>query len=554
MTRVAVLDADRCKVKKCDKACVNFIVNLPDELDKDCSHRFGPNAFKLFRLPMPAPGTVLGLLGQNGIGKTTTLKVLSGEVKPNLGKFENPPDWNEIIQFYRGSTLQDYFQRISENKLKLAHKPQYVDKIPKAISGKVSELLVKVNERNLLDKLVEDLELKKIWDRPLEVLSGGELQRVAMAAALSREADVYLFDEPSSYLDVKQRLQVARAIRTLKEQQKTIIVAEHDLAIIDYLSDQICIFYGEAGVYGVVSHVHSVRTGINIYLQGFIPDENILFRKEAIIFHEKPPTVSAGAGETLLSWERIKKTFEGFKLVAEHGEIKRGEIVGILGPNGIGKTTFVKILAGLEEPDDKQKLGELKVSYKPQYIAPEYEGTVQELLISIAKENFTSGWYKTEILQPLRVNFLLDRNIMELSGGELQKVAIAACLSRKADLFLLDEPSAYLDVEERLNMARTIRRVIEAQNVPAFVVEHDVVTQDFIADRLMVFSGDPGVKGTANPPTSLRKGMNMFLKEMNVTFRRDPTTKRPRVNKEDSKIDTFQKQIGEYYYTRLRQK
>ena len=595
MTRVAVLDADRCKVKKCDRACVNFcpmvrsrveaikiegnkaiisevlcsgcgicvkkcpfkaisIVNLPDELDKDCSHRFGPNAFKLFRLPMPAPGTVLGLLGQNGIGKTTTLKVLSGEVKPNLGKFENPPDWNEIIQFYRGSTLQDYFQRISENKLKLAHKPQYVDKIPKAISGKVSELLVKVNERNLLDELVEDLELKKIWDRPLEVLSGGELQRVAMAAALSREADVYLFDEPSSYLDVKQRLQVARAIRTLKEQQKTIIVAEHDLAIIDYLSDQICIFYGEAGVYGVVSHVHSVRTGINIYLQGFIPDENILFRKEAIIFHEKPPTVSAGAGETLLSWERIKKTFEGFKLVAEHGEIKRGEIVGILGPNGIGKTTLVKILAGLEEPDDKQKLGELKVSYKPQYIAPEYEGTVQELLISIAKENFTSGWYKTEILQPLRVNFLLDRNIMELSGGELQKVAIAACLSRKADLFLLDEPSAYLDVEERLNMARTIRRVIEAQNVPAFVVEHDVVTQDFIADRLMVFSGDPGVKGTANPPTSLRKGMNMFLKEMNVTFRRDPTTKRPRVNKEDSKIDTFQKQIGEYYYTRLRQK
>jgi ATP-binding cassette subfamily E protein 1 len=377
---------------------------------------------------------------------------------------------------------------------------------------------------------------------------------VAMAAALSREADVYLFDEPSSYLDVKQRLQVARAIRSLKEQQKAIIVAEHDLAIIDYLSDQICVFYGDAGVYGVVSHVHGVRTGINIYLQGFIPDENIRFRKEAIIFHEKPPAISAGAGETLLSWERVEKTFEGFKLVAEPGEIKRGEVIGILGPNGIGKTTFVKILAGLEESDDKQKFGELAVSYKPQYIAPEYEGTVQELLMSIAKENFMSSWYKTEILGPLRLNLLLDRNVMELSGGELQKVAIAACLSRKADLFLLDEPSAYLDVEERLNMARTIRRVIETQNVPAFVVEHDVVTQDFIADRLMVFSGEPGVNGTANPPTSLRKGMNIFLKEMNVTFRRDSVTRRPRVNKEDSKMDTFQKDLGEYYYTRLRQK
>jgi ATP-binding cassette subfamily E protein 1 len=540
-------------VKKCPFKAIS-IVNLPDELEKDCSNRFGQNTFKLFRLPMPSPGTVLGLLGQNGMGKTTTLKVLSGEIKPNLGNYQNPPDWNEIIQYYRGSALQDYFRKMSENNLKIANKPQYVDKIPKAVSGKVGELLDKVDERKLLDKLAEQLELKQVWDRPLEVLSGGELQRVAVAAALCREADVYLFDEPSSYLDVKQRLQVAKAIRSLKDHQKTIIVAEHDLAIIDYLSDQICVFYGEPSVYGVVSHVHGVRTGINIYLQGYIPDENVLFRKESVIFHEKPPAVSVSAGETLLNWGRMEKTFAGFKLVTQPGEIKRGEIIGILGPNGIGKTTFVKILAGLEEADDEQKLGELTVSYKPQYIAAEYEGTVQELLVSVAKENFASGWYKTEILQPLKINLLLDRNIMELSGGELQKVAIAACLSRKADLFLLDEPSAYLDVEERLNMARTIRRVVEAHNVTAFVVEHDVVTQDFIADRLMVFSGEPSVNGTANPPTSLRKGMNMFLKGMAVTFRRDSVTRRPRVNKEGSKLDTFQKQIGEYYYTRLRQK
>jgi ATP-binding cassette subfamily E protein 1 len=540
-------------VKKCPFKAIS-IVNLPDELEKDCSHRFGPNVFKLFRLPTPSPGIVLGLLGQNGIGKTTTLKVLSGEFKPNLGDFENPPEWKTLIQHYRGSTLQEYFQKMSENRIKVSHKPQYVDKIPKAVSGKVNELLEKVNERKVLVKLTEELELKKIWDRPLEVLSGGELQRVAVAAALSREADVYLFDEPSSYLDVKQRLQVAKAIRSLKEQQKTIIVAEHDLAIIDYLSDQICVFYGEPAVYGVVSHVHGVRTGINIYLQGYIPDENILFRKEPIIFHEKPPSISAGAGEMLLTWNHMEKKFEEFKLGMEPGEIRRGEVIGILGPNGIGKTTFVKILAGLEEADDKQKFEELKVSYKPQYIAAEYEGTVQELLMDVAKENFTSSWYKTEILQPLSVNVLLDRNVMELSGGELQKVAIAACLSRKANLFLLDEPSAYLDVEERLNMARTLRRVIEAQNVPAFVVEHDVVTQDFIADRLMVFNGEPGVKGTANPPTTLRKGMNVFLKEMDVTFRRDSVTRRPRVNKEGSKLDTFQKKIGEYYYTRLQQK
>jgi len=591
MTRVAVLDADRCKPKHCSALCHKFcpmvrsrieairfennkpviveslctgcgicvkkcpfhaisIVNLPDELEKDCSHRFGENTFKLFRLPTPSPGMVLGLLGQNGIGKTTTLKILSGDFKLNLGHYSNPPDWDRIIQHFRGSTLQEYFRKMSESKLKISHKPQYVDKIPRVVSGNVGNLLEKVDERKKLEEIAASLELRQLWKRPLDVLSGGELQRVAIAATICREADVYLFDEPSSYLDVKQRLQAARAIRGLKSDQKTIIVAEHDLAIIDYLSDQICIFYGEPGVYGVVSNVHGVRTGINIYLQGYIPDENVRFRKEGIIFHEKPPATSVSSGETLLQWTQIEKTFKGFKLVAVGGQIKRGEIIGILGANGTGKTTFVKILAGLEEPDDGGKFDQLEVSYKPQYISAEYEGTVQLLLMSIAKENFSSSWYKTEILQPLKIEQLLDRNIAELSGGELQKVAIAACLSRKAELFLLDEPSAYLDVEERLNMARTIRRVVENHHVTAFVVEHDVVTQDFIADHLMVFSGEPGVKGMAHLPTTLRKGMNAFLKEMEVTFRRDPATRRPRVNKEDSKLDKLQKQIGEYYYVR----
>lgn len=593
MTRVAVLDSDRCKTKHCNMLCHKFcpivrshvqairfennkpviveslctgcgicikkcpfgavsIVNLPDELERDCSHRFGQNTFKLFRLPAPSPGKVLGLLGQNGIGKTTTLKILSGDLKINLGNYENPPEWNEIVHHFRGSTLQDYFQKASEGKLKISHKPQYVDKIPRIVSGATGELLQKVDERGKLDEISESLQLKQIWNRPLQVLSGGELQRVAVAAAVLRDAEVYLFDEPSSYLDVKQRIEVAKTIRSLRHEQKTIIVAEHDLAIIDYLSDQICLFYGEPGIYGIVSNVHGVRTGINIYLQGYVPDENIRFRKEAITFHEKPPSSRTSGSEILLLWEQFEKTFKGFKLLAKGGEIRRGEIIGIFGPNGIGKTTFVKILAGLEEADDKRKFGELKVSYKPQYISAEYDGTVQTLLMSIAKGKFATGWYKTEIIQPLKMNMLLDRNVTELSGGELQRVAIATCLSREADLFMLDEPSAYLDVEERLNMARVIRKVVENHNATAFVVEHDVVTQDFMADSLMIFSGDPGAKGTAHPPTTLRKGMNMFLKEMEITFRRDPSTRRPRVNRDGSKLDRFQKQMGEYYYVRVR--
>ena len=536
-------------VKKCPFKALS-IVNLPDELEGECSHRFGLNAFRLFRLPVPSPGIVLGLIGQNGIGKSTVLRILSGNLKLNLGNYEDPPDWLEIIHYFRGSTLQIYFQRLSRGELKVVHKPQYISKIPEVASGKVGEVLGRVDERGQVGRLSKQLQLDVIWDRPLDVLSGGELQRVAIAATISREADVYLIDEPTSYLDVKQRLEVAKAIRSLKSDEKVIVVAEHDLAVLDYLSDHICVFYGEPGVYGIVSHVHGVRTGINIYLDGFIPDENMRFREEGIIFHAKPPSSGLIQSEALLKWGSMEKTYKDFRLTTEQGEVRRGEVIGILGANGIGKTTFVKILAGIEKPDigSPPTENKISVSYKPQYISEDYEGTVEELLKSVAKKNFTSSYYQSEILQPFNLEPLFERKVKELSGGELQKVAIAACLSRAADLYLLDEPSAYLDVEERLSMARTVRRVIENRNVSAFVVEHDIVAQDFIADRLMIFTGEPGRYGLAGTPTNLEDGMNAFLKEMEVTFRRDPSTKRPRVNKEESKLDRYQKKIGHYYY------
>lgn len=589
--RIAVVDLDKCKPARCDRVCYRFcpqvrskveairfennkpiiseilctgcgicvkkcpfkaisIVNLPEELRGECVHRFGPNTFKLFRLPIPSPGMVLGLIGQNGIGKSTVLKIFSGEIKPNLERYNDPPGWPEIIRFFRGSTLQTYFQKLSNGELKIVHKPQYVDKIPHIVRGNVGEVLEHIDERGRLDEISEKLQLKVVWDRPLDVLSGGELQRVAIAAAVCREADVYLFDEPSSYLDVKQRMEAAKVIRSLKEAEKMVVVAEHDLAVLDYLSDQICIFYGKPGVYGIVSHVHSVRTGINIYLNGFIPDENMRFRKEPIMFHVKPPTRAPLSSAQMLKWSEMTKTYSDFTLKIEPGEAGAGEVIGILGPNGIGKTTFIKILAGIERPNSGQLPIEniLRVSYKPQYISTDYEGAVNDLLKMAAREQFASSWYQSEIIQPLNLSPLLDRSVKELSGGELQKVAIAACLSREADLYLLDEPSAYLDVEERLEMARTIRRIIEDKNATAFVVEHDIVAQDFIADRLIIFTGEPGIHGTAKTPTSLLDGMNMFLKEMNITFRRDPETKRPRVNKEGSRLDEHQKRIEQYYY------
>ncbi len=592
MVRIAILEEDRCRPDDCGVICIKFcpmvrsridaikieegekkptifealcsgcgicikkcpfkaisIINLSSALERDCSHRFGKNMFKLYRLPIPQPGNVLGLIGKNGIGKSTVLKILAGEIKPNLGEFANPPDWSKIIKHYRGSVLQEFFRKIKEKKLKVVHKPQYVDRIPKIISGKVRDILERVDERNKADEISKKLQLEVIKNRQVENLSGGELQRLAIATAVCREAEVYLFDEPSSYLDVQQRIAVAKVIRSLKESKKAIIIAEHDLTILDYLSDQISVLYGEPAIYGVVCHPQGVRTGINIYLNGYIPDENVRFRKNIIRFHIKPPTSSWNVDEIVLSWQRMKKTYQEFTFEAEECKIHKGEVIGIVGPNGIGKTTFIKLLAGVENPDNGNKNSlKMSISYKPQYITVDKKDTVESILRTIVKNHFDSSQYKSEMIQPLSLEKLLDRNVNKLSGGELQRVAIATCLSKKADLYLLDEPSAYLDVEERLAVARTIRRNVENNRATAFVAEHDIAAQDFIADRIMVFDGEPGLHGYAHSPKNLREGMNSFLKIMRITFRRDQNTGRPRVNKEDSRLDSFQKSIGEYYY------
>jgi ATP-binding cassette subfamily E protein 1 len=593
MVRVAVLDGDRCKPKDCGLPCLKYcpkvrdkieaikivqneekpviiealcsgcgicikkcpfkaisIVNLPEELEEECSHRYGLNMFKLYRLPIPKEGVITGLIGRNGVGKSTALKILSGEVKPNLGRFTQEPTWEEIIKHFRGSTLQVYFEKLSKKKLKVIAKPQYIDMIPKYVKGKVSDVLSRVNERGVFKKLIDELQLKKVLDRPLEVLSGGELQRVAIAAALSREADVYIFDEPSSHLDVFQRLNVAKAIRKLVNEEKTVLLAEHDLAMLDYLSDQICILYGEPGVYGVISHPHGVRVGVNIYLNGFIPDENMRFRSEVIRFHAKPPRLSIKEVDWKIEWHVMKKNLGDFKLEVKQGEVKRGEIIGILGPNGIGKTTFIKLLAGLEKPDEGEAPNwqGLIISYKPQYISMNYNNVVFELLKSIAKEKINENSIQNGLIKPLGLTKILDREVKNLSGGELQRVAIAACLIKEAQIYLLDEPSAYLDVEERLTVAKVIRRIIEEREAFAFIVEHDIVSQDALADKLMVFTGEPERFGVAHAPVSLREGMNAFLSNVKVTFRRDLETGRPRANKLESKMDRWQKDKGEYYY------
>ena len=557
-SKIAYISEDLCIgcgicVKKCPFEAVN-IINLPKNLEKETTHRYGPNSFKLHRLPTPRTGQVLGLVGTNGIGKSTALKILSGKMKPNLGKFSAPPDWQEIINYFRGSELQNYLTRILEDDIKALIKPQYVDHIPKAVKGIVLETLEARDDRNVVQQLIPELDLENVLDRDVKALSGGELQRFAIAVIAVQEADCYMFDEPSSYLDVKQRLKASRVIRSLINIEKYIIVVEHDLSVLDYLSDYICCLYGKPGAYGVVTMPFGVREGINIFLAGFVPTENLRFRDEALTFKvAETADEREGAVDSKFlrfAYPAMTKSQGNFTLHVESGEFTDTEIIVLLGENGTGKTTFIRLIAGLIKPDDEDMddLPEFNVSYKPQKISPKFDSSVRNLLHKKIRDSYLHPQFISDVIKPLNIEQLMDNDVINLSGGELQRVALTLCMGAPADLYLIDEPSADLDSEQRIWASKVIKRFIIHSKKTAFIVEHDFIMASYLADRVVVYTGTPALEATAHAPVGLLTGMNQFLKHLEITFRRDPTNYRPRINKFASVKDEEQKAAGEYYY------
>ena len=538
-------------VEKCPFDAIE-IINLPSELEEEPVHRYGENAFALYGLPTPEPGNVTGILGPNGIGKSTAVHGLAGEMVPNLGDHESEADWDRVLDRFRGTGLQNYLASLKEGGVRVARKPQYVDQIPKQFDGNTRELLERTDERGALDELIDRLNIGPVMDQNIDSISGGELQRVAIAACLARDADFYFLDEITPYLDIGQRMVVARLIRELADDEATersMLVVEHDLAILDLLADTLHIGYGEPGAYGVITDPKSVRNGINEYLKGYLNNENMRIRPSAITFEEHAPRV-ASRSETLIEYPDLSKSYgDGeFELHVEGGAINRGEVLGIVGPNGIGKSTLAKLFAGSLKPDSGELDFALDIAYKPQYIEIDQPMRVDVFLSSITDE-FGSSYWNTEVAQPLQLERIMEQNLTDLSGGERQRVAIAACLSKDADLYLLDEPSAHLDVEQRVRATTAIRRYAENHDATVMVIDHDIYMIDLLADRLMVFDGEPAQRGRAAPPQGMRDGMNEFLADLDITFRRDERKGRPRINKPGSQLDSSQKRDGEYYYS-----
>jgi ATP-binding cassette subfamily E protein 1 len=302
------------------------------------------------------------------------------------------------------------------------------------------------------------------------------------------------------------------------------------------------IFYGEAGVYGVVSIPKTVREGINVYLSGYLREDNVRFRDHELKFYSRPSLMSKSS-ESLIEWTPLKKQLGDFFMESDKGKISKKAMIGVLGENGIGKTTFMKLLAGETEPDEGEINEEIRIAYKPQYIEIEKDMPVALFLKKAIKK------YSNQLIKPFGIDSLKERMLSELSGGELQRVMIAHTLSKDADVFLFDEPSAYLDVEQRLMTAKTISTIMEIIGKSCVVVDHDLLFLDAISSYLMVFQGKPAKFGKIKGPLEMEEGMGLFLKDLGITFRRDKDSKRPRANKEGSQLDTSQKSKGIYFYS-----
>lgn len=590
--RVAVLDKELCQPKKCGLECIKYcpvnksgadciilneeikkaqidenicngcgicvkvcpfdaitIINLASELATDKVHQYGINSFRLYKLPTPTKGEVVGLLGRNGMGKSTVINILSGNLKPNLGNYNEPPGWDDILKYYSGTELKSHFEKIKDGNIKASIKPQQVYHVAEVFDGTTKELLEKFDERGVAKELVKELGLTNSLENRVKELSGGELQRLAVAVTTSKDADFYFFDEPSSYNDVYQRTSVARVIHGLAKIGKSVMVVEHDLTLLDFLSDYIDVLYGEPAAYGIVSKVLSTKVGINVFLDGYLPNENVRFRDKKFTFDSSATTTeNFQMGNEIISYPLLKKKFPLFSVTIEPGKVSQGEVLGIMGANALGKTTFMKMIAGVEKPDSGEINKKIKIAYKPQYLTNDIDVEVVDLLEKANGGPIQGSTEEEQIIDPLKIKKLYNKSVKNLSGGELQKVAVVSCLLQKVDVYALDEPSAFLDVEDRIAIAKFIQRFVRSYKKSAIIIDHDLQLMDLISDSMVIFEGTSGIEGHATSPLSKTDAMNRFLKSLDITFRRDEKSLRPRVNKSDSRLDKTQKDSGNFYY------
>lgn len=501
--KLALISAPLCTgcglcIKKCPFHAID-IVNLVAPVEDLLVYSYGENSFKLYGLALPQKG-VYGMLGDNGCGKSTNIKLL-----------------NRTLDVQRMPVKE--WQHFFTEKKPLVVKPQ---ELVSANLGNVGKLLEKIGGPRL-EELKAALDLDALWSRDLDQLSGGELQRVMVAAALCKDTGAYLLDEPFAFLDYAYRIRLVEYLREHFQDQHVLLV-DHDLSLLSYACNQTYILYGEPGVYGIVSQPYSTDRAIHMFLEGFLEGENVRFRNEPVKFKTGSQEKHVEKNVVLPSAHITRGTFtvENPSDVALHA----GEIVALVGRNGTGKSTLATHFA--------EKLGG---SLKPQLLERS-----DDLVLGVLK---TDSPFQQRFIQDMGLKKQEFFSFNQLSGGELQKVRVFEALAQEAPLYVVDEPTNMMDVKGRVTLSRLLRDKAK-EGASILLIDHDLEFVLNTAHRLMIIDGEPAKHGTVAGVYPKTEGIAKLLKEFNLTYRRDAKTDRLKLNKAGSVKDRQLKKSGKF--------
>ncbi|MBU1197868.1 ATP-binding cassette domain-containing protein [Candidatus Micrarchaeota archaeon] len=492
----------------CPKVCpfhAITIVNLAEAKEEERVFSYGYNAFGLYRMAIPRKG-LIAVVGENGCGKSTNLKLLAKQLTP---------------QRMPTKEIQEYFKALDEKRV--VWKPQELNAVR---SGKNVEAVLKgIDEADRLRAIERVFDLKRLYGRKLDELSGGELQQVTVAAALLREKETYLLDEPFAFMDYTYRI---RLIEYLKNHfaEKNVLLVDHDISLLSYVCPQAHVLYGTPAAYGIVSQVYGTDRAINMFLEGFIGPENVRFRKDSLAYRHYAEEQKKNGVLTLAKTRLTRGSFE----VENRKEVlvRDGEIIGIAGPNGIGKSTWMQAL---------HEKNEARTAMKTQLLVRDDELVANTLT---PLDLFAETFVRTMDLK--RLEFL---RTSDLSGGELQKLRIYEALNQEKSVYVLDEPTNMLDVSGRIRLSKMLReRVKEGRAV--LLVDHDLEFLFNTVDRVIVMEGESGVHGEVKDVYDKHEGAKVLLKQFGLTYRKDGNTERLKLNKPGSRKDAALKKSKEF--------
>jgi len=434
-------------------------------------------------------GQFVVLFGASGSGKSTLLRLLKKEIQPH-GKLSGRMMINgQLITEKEGLTKDVGFVfQDPENQI-------VADDVLHEIVFGLENIGLNTNEmRNRVAEMVHFFGAESILSRKSEQLSGGKKQQINLASVLLMQPNILLLDEPTSQLDPVSAREFMDMLKRLNEEfGMTVIIAEHRLEEVFTLADQIIMMEnGSINMTGEPKEV--LRELWNTPYQAYVPKIPSIFL--SMNGHGSVP-LTVKEGRDWIQSQKIKPVFSSgdktspkteelvkvrnlsfhydkkseFVLNELELSLNKGEFFALLGGNGSGKSTLLKVIAGLVKPDNgkvmfgkwpirKYKQNELarKIGYLPQNPKLFFiQDTVQkELQMTLEQWKVPDVNEVTELLDQLAITHLLDNHPYDLSGGELQKAALACILVRKPEILLLDEPTKGLDPISKETLAKIL--------------------------------------------------------------------------------------------------